>query len=56
MISGIGTTVTSVIPSASEGPHKADDADKLSLDYVTALARSLGPSRTGVVCAARDDE
>jgi len=37
-----------VILSEREGSHKVQV-------HLRTFARSLGPSRTGVVCAARDD-
>jgi len=45
----------SVIPSASEGPRLHSWITEANLRNQHRTARFLGPSRTGVVCAARED-
>ena len=43
-------------PGASEGPHYSVEITQGTLASSRPYVRSLGPSRTGVVFAVRDDE
>jgi hypothetical protein len=49
------SVVSLATPSASEGPAYKRGSCKLACITNTAFVRSLGPSRTGIVCAPRDD-